>query len=121
MGDKILIRGLRVFGYHGVNLEEKEEGQDFLIDIDMNVDTARSATSDLVDDTVSYSTIVRKVRCIVREERYSLLEALARRISDGVLEDARILSVRVRVAKPDPPMDADLKFVGVEIERKQRG
>jgi dihydroneopterin aldolase len=121
VNDKILLRGLRVFGYHGVNPEEQELGQDFLIDLDIHVDTRRAAATDLVDNTVSYSGIVKKISHIVGKERYLLLETLATRLADAVLEDPRIFTIRVRVAKPNPPMKADLEFVGVEIERNQAG
>ena len=55
MTDRILIRGLRLFGYHGVNPEEKIQGQRFEIDADLYVNLAKACHSDRVEDTVSYA------------------------------------------------------------------
>lgn len=53
--DKIIIKGLRLFAYHGVNPEEKEQGQDFVLDIAVSVNMNRACSSDDVEDTVSYA------------------------------------------------------------------
>ena len=59
MTDRILIRGLRLFGYHGVNPEEKIQGQRFEIDADLYVNLAKACHSDRVEDTVSYAKVIK--------------------------------------------------------------
>jgi dihydroneopterin aldolase len=117
MTDKIVIEGLRIFGHHGVGNEEREAGQDFLVDLTISADLAEAGASDDLGDTVDYSTIVKEVQRIVSTERYRLIERLAERIVDAVFEHPRALTVIVRVAKADPPIDAEVGSVGVEIER----
>ena len=117
MIDKIIISGLRVFGHHGVTEDERDRGQDFLIDVEISADLTRASSSDSIGDTLDYSGVVKEVQRIVSFERFHLLEALANRIADAALENTIALSVVVRIVKPEPPIDAELDSVGVEIRR----
>ncbi len=117
MSDKILIKGLRVFGYHGVNRIEREHGQHFVVDIEARLDLREAGSTDLLGTTLDYDSVVKKVQNVVSHERYTLIEALAQRISDVVLEYPEVYAVTVRVAKPKPPIEADLESVQVEIQR----
>lgn len=117
MPDRILIESLKVFGYHGVTREEREQGQDFLIDMQIDADLTTAAKTDLLGDTLDYDPLLKEVRRIVSGERYTLLEALAQRIADAALENPLAYSVVVRVRKPNPPIDADVASVGVEVRR----
>jgi dihydroneopterin aldolase len=117
MTDKILINGLKVFGRHGVTEQEQERGQDFLIDVEISADLDAASNSDALGDTLDYTGIVKDIQRIVSVERFRLLEALAKRIADSILENPAALSVLVRVVKPDAPIDADLDSVGVELRR----
>lgn len=60
--DKIIIKGLKFFAYHGVNHEEKEQGQNFIFDIILHVNINKACHSDNVEDTVSYAKVVKTVR-----------------------------------------------------------
>lgn len=112
----ILIKGLRVFAFHGVNPEEKENGQTFEIDLRAEADMNKAFLSDKIEDTVSYSAIVKTVRRIMNAGSDNLLERAAYRIAEGVmLEYQQISAVTVTLKKPDAPMKADFDFVGVEI------
>jgi dihydroneopterin aldolase len=117
MTDKIVIEGLRAFGHHGVGDEEREMGQDFLVDLEVSANLAAAGASDQLKDTLDYATIVKEVQRIVSTERYHLLEKLAQQIADAVFENPRAESVVVRVAKANPPLDAEVDSVRVEIER----
>ncbi|MGH2652506.1 MAG: dihydroneopterin aldolase [Actinomycetota bacterium] len=117
MTDRIGIEGLRVFAHHGVSRTEQERGQWFVVDVEAQVDLTEAGSSDALDATVDYGALAREVRHIVATERFALLEALAEHIAKAVLARPRVRLTRVRVAKPMPPMDVDLKSVWVEIER----
>ena len=56
--EKIIIKGLKLFAYHGVNPEEKENGQNFILDITAELDADAAKKSDNIDDTVSYAKII---------------------------------------------------------------
>jgi dihydroneopterin aldolase len=92
------LRGLRVFGRHGVHEYERREGQDFLFDVDLEVGDRGS--SDRLEDAVDYSAVARAVRELSDAQTYDLLEALATAIADELLARFHAERVRVRVTKP---------------------
>jgi 7,8-dihydroneopterin aldolase/epimerase/oxygenase len=103
--DEIALRGLTFFGTHGANPEETELGQRFGLDLSLWLDLSLAATTDTLDDTVSYSAIYKLVRREVEGTPSKLLEHLAGRITNVVLDyDARIQRVKVRVTKLNPPL-----------------
>lgn len=119
--DKILIRNLKVFAYHGVNPEEKVQGQNFILDIDAFVDISVPCKTDMVDDTVSYADIIEETIRIFTARKDDLVERAAERVSEGLFEKfERIRSLRIRLKKPDAPIDADFEYVGVEIQRNRK-
>jgi len=115
--DKIIIKGLRVFGHHGASEEEQERGQDFLIDVECSVDLSRPCLSDDLGDTVDYDWLIREIEPIVANERYKLLEALAGRIALVALQNPMVRSTTVTVAKPKSPVKAKVDLVQVQIHR----
>lgn len=118
--DKIVVKGLKLFAYHGVNPEEKEEGQEFLIDIYASVSLCVPCNTDNVDDTVSYAKIIKTVRRVFTENKYDLLEKAAQVIADAVLgEYEKISEVTVCVKKPFAPVKADIEYAAVEITRSR--
>ncbi len=117
MADKIIVDGLRIYGYHGVSRTEREQGQHFIVDVEASLDLREAGESDLLGRTLDYDGLIKEIQRIVSMERYTLLEALAQRIADAVLERPQVYSVLIRVSKPRPPIEADLQAVKVEIQR----
>jgi dihydroneopterin aldolase len=107
------------FGTHGANPEETSLGQRFRVDLSFWLDISRAARTDSLEDTVSYSTIYKLVRAEVEGDPSKLLEHLAGRILDRVLQfDARIVRARVEVGKPSPPLKGSATAeVSVVLER----
>jgi len=119
--DKILIKGLNVFAFHGVNLEEKQDGQNFLLDIEALADLSVPCATDSVDDTISYSRIIKSAVRIFTAQKYDLIERAASALADGLLcEYPRIDSIKITVKKPDAPVKSVFDFVGTEITRARR-
>lgn len=119
--DKILIRNLKIFAYHGVNPEEKVQGQNFILDIDAFVDISVPCKTDNVDDTVSYAEIIEETVRIFTSRKDDLVERAAERVSEGLFERfEKIQALRILLKKPDAPIDADFEYVGVEIERNRK-
>src|SRR5687768_7569701 len=83
--DEVLLEGMRFYGYHGVNPEEQALGQRFTVDVAVGADLREAGRSDEVGDTISYTAVFRRVRPIVEEQRFDLLEALAEAISTAIL------------------------------------
>ena len=118
--DKILVRNLKIFAYHGVNPEEKEDGQNIVFDIDAYVDISIPCVSDNVEDTVSYAKIIKETVRIFTSQKDDLLERAAQRVADGLFESFdKIKKLRILLKKPEAPIKADFEYVGVEIFRER--
>lgn len=119
--DRILMRGLAFYGYHGVMPEENRLGQRFIVDIDLSVALGDAGRTDDLTKTVDYGAVLADVRGIVEGPAFKLVETLAERIAATILDRHPVDAVRVRVRKPDVPLAATLEFVGVEITRRRGG
>lgn len=118
--DKIIVKGLKLFAYHGVNPEEKEEGQLFVLDIVSYVNLDLPCKTDNVDDTVSYAKLIKTVRRVFTAEKYDLIEKAAQQVADAILNDyEKIDSVTVTLKKPFAPVKADFDYAAVEITRSR--
>jgi dihydroneopterin aldolase len=119
MTDRIALRGLVVRGHHGVFDHERRDGQDFVIDVVLDVDTSIAAHSDDLIDTVDYGTLASAIARVVSGEPVNLLETLAQRIASTCLVDVRVMSVEVSVHKPQAPIALTFGDVAVTIVRSR--
>jgi dihydroneopterin aldolase len=92
------LRGLRLHGRHGVHAHEKEEGQDFLFDVDLSV--GERGVSDRLEDAVDYRELALAVQQVSDARSYDLLEALATAVADELLRRFAAERAVVRVSKP---------------------
>lgn len=117
MSDELSIDGIECFAHHGVFDFERREGQVFVIDLVLGVDTAPAARSDDLAETVDYGVLVDKVVAAVQSDPVDLIETLAQRVADVVLWDRRVEWTRVTVHKPDAPIEATFRDVRLTITR----
>lgn len=117
MSDVISLNGLRVWGRHGVLPEERQNGQDFLVDAELTVDTRHAAASDELSETVDYAGLADRLVAVVAGEPVRLIETLAARLADVCLSDERVISARVTVRKPSAPLPHAFKDVAVTVVR----
>jgi dihydroneopterin aldolase len=117
MTDRLEVRGLRVVGVHGVLPEERVRAQPFEVDHDVVADLRAAGRSDDLADTLDYGALAEMAAKVVGGERFQLLERLAERIAEVVLEDPRATSVTVAVRKLRPPVPVDVATAGVRITR----
>lgn len=115
----IELTGLRVFGRHGVLEVERENGQEFVIDLRLELSIERAAATDDVTDTVHYGVLADRVAAIVAGEPVNLIETLAHRIAEAVLEDDRVAVAGVTVHKPQAPIDQRFDDVSVHVLRRR--
>ena len=108
------LRGLEVFGRHGVLDHERRDGQTFLYDVVIVVATA--PPSDRVEDTIDYRDIAECVREVSDGQAFHLLEALASAVADEVVERFEVDRVRVRVRKPSPA-GISAEYAAASVER----
>ncbi|HVM09756.1 MAG TPA: dihydroneopterin aldolase [Acidimicrobiales bacterium] len=119
--DLIQLRGLRVVGVHGVLPEERERAQPFEVDLDIETDLSSAGASDHLDDTLDYGALTAIAERVVAEESYGLLERVAARVAEALLDaDERVASVTVTVWKLRPPVPMQLDRAGVRITRRRQ-
>ncbi|CAA0838018.1 Dihydroneopterin aldolase 1 [Striga hermonthica] len=119
-GDKLVLRGLKFHGYHGVKSEERKLGQKFLIDVDAWMDLQAAGISDSLSDTISYTAIYSLVREVVEGTPHNLLESVAQTIASAVLSKyPQVSAVRVQVGKPHVAVLGQVDYLGVEITRQR--
>ncbi|GFZ09256.1 dihydroneopterin aldolase [Actinidia rufa] len=119
-GDKLILRGLKFHGFHGVKPEERKLGQKFLIDVDAWMDLEAAGKTDCLSDTISYTDIYRIVRDVVEGPPQNLLESVAQLIASTTLTKyPQISAVRIKVGKPHVAVHGPLDYLGVEILRYQ--
>lgn len=117
--DRIEIAGLRVFGHHGVFPEERQRGQDFVVDVTLECDLSAAASSDDLADTVDYDALARRLAEEVAGTQFRLIEALAGHLAGVALGDRRVTGVEVRVAKPEVGLPLELDAVAVVVRRQR--
>ena len=117
--DVIELTGLNVFGYHGVYPSEQEMGQPFVVDLALHLDLAAAAAADDLSMSVDYAMVARQVVSLVARQPVQLIETLAQRVADCVLENARISAVEVTVHKPQAPLGIACGDVAVKILRRR--
>jgi dihydroneopterin aldolase len=111
------VRGLEAFGRHGVLDAERELGQRFVVDLDIELAEAVSTRTDALADTVDYASLADAVQALVSGPPVALLERLAGMIADLVLEDPRARAVSVTVRKPHVALRPTVAETAVTLTR----
>ena len=119
MTDLIRLTGLEVYAYHGVFAEEQEHGQVFVIDVEVRMDLSRAADTDELTSTLHYGDLAQSIHDRVAGERWDLIERVAGRIADLVMEDDRVQHVSATVHKPSAPIPLSFADVSVTVERSR--
>lgn len=116
--DKIIVKGLKIFAFHGVNPEEQRDGQLFILDIIANADLKKPCQSDDINDTVSYAKILKTAQRVMISQKDFLLERVAERIAQALLKKFEMLeSVDITIKKPNAPIKADFEYTAINIVR----
>ena len=115
--DRIAIRGLRAHAHHGVYRREREQGQIFLVDAVLEVDTRAAAADDDLDRTVNYAEVAQRLHTALVEEPVDLLETLAQRLADVCLANPLVDAVEITVHKPQADLGVPFDDVTVAIRR----
>ena len=115
--DRIELRGLTVRGRHGVYDSERAHGQDFRIDVTLELDLRPAAATDDVADTVHYGELADRLAAVVAGEPVNLIETLAGRLAAVCLADPRVEVATVTVHKPQAPIEHEFADVAVTLRR----
>lgn len=117
MNDRIDLRGIEVYAKHGVLAREQETAQVFRVDVTVFTDLALAGSSDDLSETVDYSELALEVREIVGAGSHKLIESVAARVADAIMEHPKVARTIVTIHKPDAPIDLVFEDVSVTIER----
>jgi len=119
--ERIYIIGMELHAFHGVNREEREHGQAFLLDLALEADLSRACRSDDLNDTVNYARVV-KTAAAAFARPCSLIERAAEVTAQAVLgEFPAVEAVTVRVHKPDAPIKTTFEDIAIELYRRRDG
>ena len=118
--DRLSIRGIEVRGHHGVFDFERRDGQPFVVDLVLGVDTRPAAASDDLADTVDYGSLTLRVKEAVERDPVDLVETVAQRVADVCLADDRVGWAEVTLHKPQAPIEATFDDVALTIHRSRR-
>jgi len=118
--DKIIIKGIEVFAYHGAFPEENLLGQRFTIDIQMQKDIRRACIHDSLEDTVHYGFVHDDVVTLTKNSKFKLIEKLAEEIAKMIITKYGVSIVTVTIEKPNAPINGIFKYVAVEITRESK-
>jgi dihydroneopterin aldolase len=116
----IELRGLEVFGYHGVLPEEREQGQRFLVDVVVEPASRTAAESDRIEDAVDYRAVVDIVSTVSGTRAYHLLEAFATALAEALVERLAVVSAEVTVRKPDVALALPVEHAAVTASASRR-
>jgi dihydroneopterin aldolase/2-amino-4-hydroxy-6-hydroxymethyldihydropteridine diphosphokinase len=119
MTDRIVLQGISARGFHGVLDEEKSDGQDFVVDVMLEVDLRRAGRSDLLAHTVNYAEVAADIVALITGPSGDLIEKLADRIAAAALQRPLVQAVEVTVHKPQAPIGVPFGDVQVVVERRR--
>ena len=120
MADRITLTGLKVRGFHGVYEHERRDGQDFVVDATLWLDSRPAAASDDLADTVDYGGLANRLANVVEGEPVNLIETLAARLCELCMADERVIAAEVTVHKPQAPIAREFADVAVTARRSRR-
>ena len=117
VSDIIMLTGIRGHGHHGVFPQERRDGQEFIVDINVHLASSNAAKSDALADTVNYAVVADMVHERIIGEPVDLIETLAENIAAAVLSLSGVSRVEVTVHKPQAPITVPFADVALRIVR----
>jgi dihydroneopterin aldolase len=117
MPDRIVLRGIRAHAHHGVYAFEREQGQLFVVDAVLELDTAPAAGTDDLELTVNYAELAQQLHAVLMGEPVNLLETLAQRLVDVCLTHEPVQAAEITVHKPEAQLGVPFSDVEVSVRR----
>ena len=118
--DRIELRGISAHGNHGLFDFERENGQQFIVDVTLGLDLGPAARENDLTKSVDYGALAQGVHDAVVNDPVDLIETVALRIVDMCLTDQSVQWVSVTVHKPEAPIAVTFSDVAVTIERSRQ-
>lgn len=117
MVDQLTLTGVRAKGHHGVFDFERAQGQEFVVDVVIDIDAGRPSSTDDLGATVHYGVLAEQIVSDIEREPVDLIETLAERIAATVLSHPAARRTSVTVHKPGAPITVPFSDVSITIDR----
>ena len=118
--DKITLKKLKFYGYHGVLQEENKLGQKFTVNLELYADLKKACVTDSVEDTINYALVYALVREIVETKQYNLIERLAEEIALRIFNAfEKVHEIVVEIEKPEAPVNGIYDYFSIQLRRKR--
>ena len=117
--DRLSLRGLRAHAHHGVFEHERRDGQEFVVDVEVGLDTRPAAAGDDLSATVHYGELAERLHAAITGGPVDLIETLAQRLADVCLAERPVLWVQVTVHKPSAPIQVAFDDISLTIHRSR--
>jgi 7,8-dihydroneopterin aldolase/epimerase/oxygenase len=118
--DRLALRGIRAFGHHGVLEHERRDGQEFVVDAVLGLDTRAAGRADDLSRTVDYGRLSQQLADAIGSEPVDLIETLAQRLADVCLSPPLVEWVELTVHKPQAPIEVPFEDVTLTIHRRRQ-
>ncbi len=115
--DKLILKGIRFHGHHGVPEAERQVGGHYEVDATLGRALANAGQTDALADTINYAEVVSRIVEIGTQQSFQLIEALAEKIASAILEQFAVDEVHLTVKKLHPPIEQPIDYFAVEIFR----
>ena len=116
---EVELRGLSIYTHHGVSEAEQEVGQRLEFDVSFDVPDCDAVLTDRLEDTVDYAAVCDIVALAATERSYKTLERLTQVVAERLMERYGCNTVRIRAAKPEPPLPLAIQEVAVELTHER--
>ncbi len=114
----IKLEKINFFGFHGVNKDEIENGQNFVLDIVIHYEVIQK--TDNLDDFIDYIDLYNLVQYSFEEKRFNLVESLISKIVEDIREKYKtVFYIKINIRKPSISIDNNKDFINVESEYKK--
>ncbi|HFE62992.1 MAG TPA: dihydroneopterin aldolase [Caldithrix sp.] len=117
---KIRLNNMIFYAHHGYYQAERDLGQKFQVDLELDCDFSKAIQTDSLRDAVNFEAVYHKVHHIFNSYKFTLLETLADRIAQEILQNFPVESLRIRVRKPQVPLNGFLDNVEIELLRNRK-
>ena len=118
MNQIIRLVGVEAIGFHGVLDSEREQGQTFIVDCELEVDTSKAVVTDDIHDAADYAEVAKLINTQIQSEPVNLIEVLANRIAGEIVEKFQtVRAVEITVHKPQAPIPVPFKNVSTTVVR----
>jgi len=118
--DKIIVKNIKAYGYHGALTEENILGQNFYSDVTLYKSLIKAGLTDDLKKSISYVDVYYDVESIIKDKKFQLIEALAEMIAHTLLVKYSIEKIDVEIRKPSAPINGSFDYVGVAITREAK-